>query len=71
MDHQLAKIILISKVTELIASKRRIKISDARDLFYNSGIIDFIDNDETGLCGESPLYVLSLFEEENTQSQLK
>ena len=63
MEHQLSKTLLITNVIELIASKYRISISEARDKLYNSKIIDLIDDDETGLYGESPLYVLSLFEQ--------
>ena len=62
MEHQLAKTILISKVIELIATKYHININEARDKLYQSPIIDLIDDDETGLYGESPLYVFSLFE---------
>ena len=64
MEHQLSKTLLITNVIELIASKYRISVSEARDKLYNSRIIDLIDDDETGLYGESPLYVLSLFEQE-------
>ena len=65
MNHKLAKALLISKVSELIAEKYRISIDEARDLLYESSIIDLIDDDETGLYGESPLYVFSLFETEH------
>ena len=64
MNHKLAKALLISKVSELIAEKHRISIDEARDLLYESPIIDLIDDDETGLYGDSPLYVFSLFETE-------
>lgn len=62
MEHVLAKTILISKVIELIADKYKISIDDARNELYLSEVINLIDDDETGLYGESPLYVLSLFE---------
>ena len=64
MEHLLAKTLLITKVTELIAKKYSISVADARDELYSSDIIGFIDDDETGLYGESPLYVFSLFEKE-------
>ena len=63
MGHHLAKIILITKVSELISNKYKISISDARDRLYSSSIIKLIEDDETGLYGESPQYVFSLFEE--------
>lgn len=64
MAHELAKTLLIIKVTELIAEKKRVSLSEARDLLYKSNLINLIDDDETGLYGESPLYAYSLFEEE-------
>lgn len=64
MEHRSAKIILISKVIELIAGKYKVSLSDARDKLYSSELIGLIEDDETGLYGESPLYCLSLFEQE-------
>ena len=64
MEHQLAKTLLIAKVIELIANRYSISISEARDILYDSNVIELIDDDETGLYGESPLYVFSLFEQE-------
>ena len=68
MEHLLAKTLLITCVTELIAKKRSISLADARDELYSSEIINFIDDDETGLYGESPLYVFSLFEKEKNKN---
>ena len=65
MEHVLAKTILISKVCELMATKYGLTIKEARDRLYLSPIIDLIDDDETGLYGQSPLYVLSLYESQN------
>ena len=70
MEHLLAKILLITNVTELIAKKYSISLAEARDELYSSDIIGFIDDDETGLYGESPLYVFSLFEKEKKQQRL-
>lgn len=68
MGHQLAKSILITRVSELIANKYKIAISEARDELYNSSIIELIDDDETGLYGESPLYIFSIYEQEKNKS---
>ena len=62
MNHVLAKTILISDTIELIAKKYKISIEEARDRFYNSNVIEMLDDDETGLYGESALYLLSLYE---------
>lgn len=72
MEHTLAKTIIITKVSELIAEKYHLPIDEARDELYKSRIIDLIDDDETGLYGESPLYIFSLFElEKKNSSQAK
>ena len=64
MEHQLSKALLKVKVTELIAKQYRISISEARDMLYQSEVVKLIDDDETGLYGESPLYVFSIFAQE-------
>ena len=56
------KTILISQVIELIANKYKLPLSEARDSFYDSDVIDMLDDDEAGLYGESDLYLLSLYE---------
>ena len=68
MSHTLSKSILISQVTELIAKQYKIKIDDARDLFYQSKVLEMLNDDETGLYGESALYLFSLFQNEKNSS---
>ena len=63
MEHVLSKTILISQVVELIAKKYKLTLEEARNRFYDSDIIDMLDDDETGLYGESALYLLSLYED--------
>lgn len=60
--HTSSKIILISQTIELIAKKYKLSIEEARDRFYKSNVIEMLDDDETGLYGESALYLLSLFD---------
>ena len=60
-QHTLATTIIITKVIELIVESQNISLDKARDALYHSEIIDLLDDDETGLYGESPLYVFSLF----------
>ena len=62
MEHVLSKTILISQTIELIAKKYKLSIEEARDRFYESDVIEMLDDDETGLYGESALYLLSLYE---------
>ena len=64
----MSKSVLISKTIELIADKYKLTLGEARDELYKSNLINLIDDDGTGLYGESPLYVLSLFEKEHKKS---
>ena len=64
MKHVLSKTILISQTIELIANKYKLSINEARDRFYESNVIEMLDDDETGLYGESALYLLSLYEKQ-------
>ena len=63
MGHVLSKTILISQTIELIARKYKLTLEEARDRFYDSEVIEMLDDDETALYGESALYLLSLYEE--------
>ena len=62
MEHVLSKTILISQAIELIAKKYKLSVEEARNKFYESDVIEMLDDDETGLYGESALYLLSLYE---------
>ena len=68
MEHVLAKTILIAKLVELIAKEEDISLAKARERFYTSGIAAMIDDDETGLYGQSPLYIYSLYHELSNRS---
>ena len=62
MEHVLSNTILISQTIELIANKYKLSVEEARNRFYESDVIEMLDDDETGLYGESALYLLSLYE---------
>ena len=70
MKHVLSKTILITQTIELIAKKYKLSIEEARDKFYASDVIDLLDDDETGLYGESALYLLSLYEKQHVDNNL-
>ena len=63
-QHILSKTILITQTIELIAKKYKLSMKEARDKFYSSKIVEMLDDDETGLYGQSALYLLSLFEDD-------
>ena len=71
MNHVLSKTILISQVIELIAKQYKLSIDEARNRFYESDVIEMLDDDETGLYGESALYLFSLYEDLLVKSNQK
>ena len=46
----------------LLSQSYKLSIEEARNRFYQSNVIEMLDDDETGLYGESALYLLSLSE---------
>ena len=62
MINILSKTIIIQRVVEMIAKKYGMTLKDARDAFYNSKVLEALNDEETGLYGQSPLYIFSLFE---------
>ena len=61
-QHDVAKLLLKKHVIDLIAKEENISIEEARDKLKDSGISALIDDDETGLYDESPLYVFSIYQ---------
>jgi hypothetical protein len=61
MSHTLIKATLIPEIIRLIAEEYQISETDALDDFYNSDIAAALDDDETGLYGQSALYIFSLY----------
>ena len=62
MEHLLVKTILIKDVIELVSEKYKISLDESRDRVYLSGVVESIEDDETGLYGESALYIFSIYE---------
>lgn len=69
MEHVLSKTILITQVVELIAKKYKLTLDKARNKFYDSNVINLLDDDETGLYGESALFIFSLYEKEQMEKE--
>lgn len=61
MKHEAAKIIIISRVIEMISEKYRLPLKESRKLLYQSEVINLIEDDETGLYGEDPSFSFQLF----------
>ena len=68
MDHATTRAILVPEIVKLISEKYQIPEMDALDLFYTSATGASFADDETGLYGQSSLYIFGLFVEEREQS---
>jgi hypothetical protein len=61
MAHSLIKATIIPDIIRLIAEKYDVSEPEALDMFYTSATAASLDDDETGLYGQSPLFIFSLF----------
>jgi hypothetical protein len=64
MAHGLVKAAIIPEVIRLIRGKYSVTEEKALDMFYTSAAAVSLDDDETGLYGQSPLYIFSIFNDE-------
>jgi hypothetical protein len=69
MAHSLIKATIIPDIIRLIAEKYDVSEHEALDMFYSSATAESLDDDETGLYGQSPLYIFSLFVEEMNEKE--
>ncbi|MDR3334985.1 MAG: hypothetical protein LBT13_08910 [Treponema sp.] len=66
MAHSLIKATIIPDIIRLIAEKYDVSEREALDMFYTAASLD---DDETGLYGQSPLYIFWLFVEEMDEKE--
>jgi hypothetical protein len=64
MAHALVKATIIPEIIRLIAEEYSTTEEKALDMFYTSATAASLADDETGLYGQSALYIFSLFNEE-------
>jgi hypothetical protein len=67
MGHELIRATIIPDIVEQIEAAYRISEDEALDRFYKSKTYQNYIDDETGLYGQSALYVFFLFKEEQAQ----
>jgi hypothetical protein len=60
----LIKATLIPEIVRMIAERHGISDKEALALYYRSSTAASLDDDETGLYGQSALFIYSLFEQE-------
>jgi hypothetical protein len=64
MAHGLVKATITPEIIRLIEEKYSVHEDTALDMFYRSTAGASLADDETGLYGQSALYIFSLFNEE-------
>ena len=64
MDHATTRATIIPEIVRLISAEYNISEKEALDKFYTSATGARYADDETGLYGQSALYVFGLFREE-------
>ena len=64
MDHATTRATLLPEIVKLISQKYQISEMEALDRFYGSAAGASFADDETGLYGQSALYIFGLFAEE-------
>jgi hypothetical protein len=64
MAHGLIKATIIPEIIRLIQEEYGVSEDKALDMFYTSATAASLADDETGLYGQSPLYIFSIFNEE-------
>jgi hypothetical protein len=64
MAHGLVKATIIPEIIHLIEEKYSVTEDAALDMFYHSATGASLADDETGLYGQSALYIFSLFNDE-------
>jgi hypothetical protein len=63
MAHHLIKATIIPSIVTMIAEKYGVSADVALEMFYLSPAAAALDDDETGLYGQSALYNFSVFEQ--------
>ncbi|MDR2569753.1 MAG: hypothetical protein LBD23_05590 [Oscillospiraceae bacterium] len=68
MSHGTIRAATLPVIIDLITKKYSISEDDAIKMFYESHIGACYSDDDSGLYGQSALYVFSLFQEEQTEA---
>ena len=67
MPHGTIRAATLPTIIELIINEYRVSEDEAMKMFYESHIGSCYADDDTGLYGQSALYVFSLFKEEKSE----
>lgn len=64
MSHATVRATILPEIIKLICGNYNVSEEQAMDMFYTSKTGESFADDDTGLYGQSPLYIYGLFEEE-------
>ncbi|MCM1440673.1 MAG: hypothetical protein NC131_15960 [Roseburia sp.] len=64
MAHATVRATILPEIIKLICGDKHISEQQALDMFYSSKTGESFADDDTGLYGQSPLYIYGLFKEE-------
>lgn len=64
MAHATVKATILPEIIKLICSDKNVSEEQALDMFYASKTGESFADDDTGLYGQSPLYIYGLLKEE-------
>ena len=69
MSHATIRATIIPEIVKLICQDRKVDEKTALDMFYTSATGASYADDDTGLYGQSALFVYSLFDKEMKEKQ--
>lgn len=64
MSHATVRATILPEIIRLISAEQKVSEREALDLFYSSATGASFADDDTGLYGQSALYIYGLFREE-------
>ncbi|MCD8007019.1 MAG: hypothetical protein LUF29_08685 [Oscillospiraceae bacterium] len=67
MAHALIRATLIPEIVRMISEKFNVSEEEAMDEFYTSRTAESLSDSETGLYGQSALFIFGLFCEEKNE----
>ncbi|MBR2109187.1 MAG: hypothetical protein IJ932_04480 [Ruminococcus sp.] len=69
MNHATTRATILPEIIKMISQKYNISEMEALDKFYTSATGASFADDETGLYGQSALYIFGLYNEEQKHTQ--
>lgn len=69
MDHGTTRATILPSIINMIMDRYQLDEKTALDSFYRSATGAAFSDDETGLYGQSPLYIFGLYVQELTEQQ--